>query len=110
VIGLFAAFVAFAVAFVWVESKAPEPILPLRLFRGRTFAVANITTFILGFAMFGSIIFVPLYLQIVKGASPTKSGLLMLPMMAGIIRHLDLDGRLISRIGRYKWFRSPVPR
>ena len=65
---------------------------------------ANAASFVLGFAMFGSIIFIPLYLQIVKGASPTESGLLMLPMMAGIIVTSILAGRAISRIGRYKWF------
>ena len=54
--------------------------------------------------MFGSIIFIPLYLQIVKGASPTRSGLLMLPMMAGIIVTSIVTGRAMSRIGRYKWF------
>jgi MFS family permease len=58
----------------------------------------------LGFAMFGSIIYVPLYLQIVKGASPTESGLLMLPMMAGIIISSVVSGRAMSKIGRYKWF------
>jgi MFS family permease len=59
---------------------------------------------VLGFAMFGSIIFVPLYLQIVKGATPTESGLLMLPMMMGIIGASIVAGRIISAIGRYKWF------
>jgi len=59
---------------------------------------------VLGFAMFGSIIFVPLYLQIVKGESPTKSGLLMLPMMVGIIATSIISGRMISKQGRYKWY------
>src|SRR5262249_30795105 len=83
---------------------AREPILPLHLFRGRSFAFANISMFILGFAMFGSIIYIPLYLQIVKGASPTVSGLLMLPMMGGIIGTSIVSGPLISRMGHYKWF------
>jgi EmrB/QacA subfamily drug resistance transporter len=104
VISLFAAFVVLGAAFVFAEARAAEPILPLHLFRGRTFTVSNIATFILGFAMFGSIIYVPLYLQIVKGASPTQSGLLMLPMMVGIIGTSIVSGRMISRIGRYKWF------
>jgi EmrB/QacA subfamily drug resistance transporter len=104
VISLFVVAVAFAVAFVMTERRAAEPILPLHLFRGRTFTISNIATFIVGFAMFGSIIYVPLYLQIVKGASPTKSGLLMLPMMAGVIGTSIITGRLISKIGRYKWF------
>ncbi|HEX6500389.1 MAG TPA: MDR family MFS transporter [Micromonosporaceae bacterium] len=104
IVGLFAAFVALAAVFMAVERRASEPILPLRLFRSRTFSIANAASFVLGFAMFGAIIYVPLYLQIVKGASPTESGLLMLPMMIGIIVTSIVSGRAISRIGRYKWF------
>ncbi|HEY7174309.1 MAG TPA: MDR family MFS transporter, partial [Micromonosporaceae bacterium] len=104
VIGLFVAFAVLAAAFIVVELRAREPILPLHLFRGRSFAFANISMFILGFAMFGSIIYIPLYLQIVKGESPTVSGLLMLPMMGGIIVTSIVSGRLISRMGHYKWF------
>ena len=103
-IGLLVAFAVLAVAFVAAESRAAEPILPLHLFRERTFTISNVATFILGFAMFGSIIYVPLYLQIVKGATPTQSGLLMLPMMVGVIGTSIVTGRMISRIGRYKWF------
>ncbi|HEY2795189.1 MAG TPA: MDR family MFS transporter, partial [Micromonosporaceae bacterium] len=104
IIGLCIAAVVLGAIFIYVESKAAEPILPLHLFKKLTFTIANASTFILGFAMFGSIIFVPLYLQIVKGASPTKSGLLMLPMMVGIIATSIISGRMISKIGRYKWF------
>jgi EmrB/QacA subfamily drug resistance transporter len=104
IVGLFLAGAALSVWFVMIESRAAEPILPLRLFHSRTFSLANGAGFILGFAMFGSIIFVPLYLQIVKEASPTESGLLMLPMMAGVIITSVVAGHAISRIGRYKWF------
>ncbi|GIF65473.1 hypothetical protein Ais01nite_35080 [Asanoa ishikariensis] len=104
ILGLFVLGAVFAVLFLVQESRAAEPILPLHLFRRPTFALANGAGFILGLVMFGSIIFIPLYLQIVKGASPTKSGLLMLPMMAGIIVTSVLAGRAMSRIGRYKWF------
>ena len=104
IIGLFAIGAVFAALFLVQENRASEPILPLRLFRRPTFALANGAGFILGLVMFGSIIFIPLYLQIVKGASPTKSGLLMLPMMAGVIVTSVLTGRAMSRIGRYKWF------
>jgi MFS family permease len=90
--------------FLAVETRATEPILPLRLFRGRSFSLATGATVVLGFAMFGSIIYVPLYLQIVKGATPTESGLLMLPMMVGIIGASVIAGRVISSVGRYKWF------
>ncbi|MDO3701557.1 MDR family MFS transporter [Micromonospora sp. C28SCA-DRY-2] len=104
IIGLIAAGAVLGVLFVLQEARVAEPILPLRLFRSRTFALANSAGFVLGLVMFGSIIFIPLYLQIVKGASPTRSGLLMLPMMAGIIVTSVLTGRAMSRIGRYKWF------
>ncbi|PZG12426.1 MFS transporter [Micromonospora craterilacus] len=104
IIGLFVAGAVLGVLFVLQETRVSEPILPLRLFRSATFALANSAGFVLGLVMFGSIIFIPLYLQIVKGASPTRSGLLMLPMMAGIIVTSVLTGRAMSRIGRYKWF------
>ncbi|HEX7745112.1 MAG TPA: MDR family MFS transporter [Micromonosporaceae bacterium] len=104
IIGLFVAGAVLAVLFVVQESRVREPILPLRLFRRATVALANGAGFVLGLVMFGSIIYVPLYLQIVKAASPTRSGLLMLPMMAGIIVTSVLTGRAMSRIGRYKWF------
>ncbi|WP_249714827.1 MDR family MFS transporter [Rhizomonospora bruguierae] len=104
IIGLFVAGGVLSVLFLVVESRASEPILPLKLFRRPTFALANAAGFVLGLVMFGSIIFIPLYLQIVKGASPTRSGLLMLPMMAGVIVTSVLAGRAMSRIGRYKWF------
>ncbi|MFG1953173.1 MDR family MFS transporter [Micromonospora sp. NPDC048830] len=104
IIGLFAAGAVLAALFLLQEARVAEPILPLRLFRSATFALANAAGFVLGLVMFGSIIFIPLYLQIVKGASPTRSGLLMLPMMAGIIVTSILTGRAMSRMGRYKWF------
>jgi EmrB/QacA subfamily drug resistance transporter len=104
IISLFIAAVVLGVVFLFIESKADEPILPLRLFKRLTFSISNAATFVLGFAMFGSIIFIPLYLQDVRGESPTKSGLLMLPMMVGIIATSITSGRMISKIGRYKWF------
>ncbi|MET7395655.1 MDR family MFS transporter [Dactylosporangium sp. NPDC005572] len=104
ILGLFAAGAVLTALFIVAEARAEEPILPLRLFKRSTFTLANTATFILGFAMFGSIIYVPLYLQIVKGASPTGSGLLMLPMMAGVIVTSIVAGRIISKVGRYKWF------
>ncbi|MEW2384461.1 MDR family MFS transporter [Micromonospora sp. NPDC047707] len=104
IIGLFAAGAVLGGLFVVQEARVAEPILPLRLFRSATFALSNAAGFVLGLVMFGSIIFIPLYLQIVKGASPTRSGLLMLPMMAGIIVTSVLTGRAMSQLGRYKWF------
>lgn len=104
IVGLFVAGGVLAVLFLLVETRVPEPILPLRLFRRPTFALANGAGFVLGLVMFGAIIFIPLYLQIVKGASPTRSGLLMLPMMVAVIAASILSGRAMTRFGRYKWF------
>ncbi|BCJ65028.1 MDR family MFS transporter [Polymorphospora rubra] len=104
IVGLFVAGGVLSLLFLFQESRVAEPILSLRFFRIPTFALANAAGFVLGLVMFGSIIFIPLYLQIVKGASPTRSGLLMLPMMAGVIVTSVLSGRAMSRIGRYKWF------
>jgi EmrB/QacA subfamily drug resistance transporter len=104
IISLFVAAAVLLAGFIVVETRASEPILPLRLFRGRSFSLATGATMVLGFAMFGSIIFVPLYLQIVKGATPTESGLLTLPMTAGIMAASMGSGIVISRTGRYKRF------
>jgi hypothetical protein len=95
---------AAAVAFLVREHYAAEPILPLALFRNRVFSVANAITFIVGLAMFGGIVYVPVYLQVVKGRTPTASGLLLLPLMAGILVASIGSGRIISHIGRLKVF------
>ena len=92
------------VAFVVVERRAPEPVLPLHLFRSKTFSVAAVVGFVVGFAMFGAITYLPLYLQTVKGSSPTESGLEMTPMMLGMLITSIGSGQLISRTGRYKHF------
>ena len=90
--------------FVWWEGRAEEPIIPLHLFRIRVFAVANTLGFVTGTVMFGALIFIPLYLQSVRGVSPTISGLRMLPMLAGVLLTSISSGRIVSRIGRYKYF------
>jgi EmrB/QacA subfamily drug resistance transporter len=90
--------------FVVQERRAPEPILPLKLFRSPVFDVANAMGFTIGMAMFGAIVFIPLYLQLVYGASPTSSGLRLLPLMAGLLVAAIASGRAISRIGKYKMF------
>ncbi|HEX5598669.1 MAG TPA: MDR family MFS transporter [Micromonosporaceae bacterium] len=104
IVGLFVAGAVLSLLFLAQEARVAEPILPLGLFRRPTFALANTAGFVLGLVMFGSIVFIPLYLQIVRGASPTRSGLLMLPMMAGVIVTSVWSGRAMSRRGRYKWF------
>ena len=90
--------------FVFEERTAPEPIMPLALFRERVFTIACAVGFIVGVAMFGSITFLPLYLQVAKGSSPTGAGLQLLPMMGGIIFASIVAGRIISKIGRYRLF------
>ncbi|WP_036966597.1 MDR family MFS transporter, partial [Promicromonospora kroppenstedtii] len=92
------------VAFVAVERRAPEPVLPLHLFRNKVFSVAAVIGFAVGFAMFGAITYLPLYLQTVKGSTPTESGLEMTPMMLGLLITSIGSGQLISRTGRYKVF------
>jgi len=90
--------------FPFVENRAAEPILPMALFRNSVFTVTSIVGFIVGFALFGSVTYVPLYLQIVKGHSPTVSGLQMTPMMGGVLVTSIASGALISRRGRYRVF------
>jgi EmrB/QacA subfamily drug resistance transporter len=97
------AVVAF-VLFLLAERRAEEPVLPLRLFRNRTVAIASAVGYIVGFALFGSVVYLPLFLQVVKGESPTASGLQMLPLMGGLLVTSILSGQLISRTGRYKIF------
>jgi MFS family permease len=94
----------FCGLFVFRERGATEPLIPLRLFSNRVFTVCNSVGFMAGGAMFGVIVFLPLYLQLVKKVPPTVSGLLMVPMMAGILMASITAGRAISRIGRYRRF------
>ena len=93
-----------AVAFVFVEFRATEPIIPMRLFRNSIFSLANGFGFLIGIAMFGSMIFLPVYLQVVLGYSPTRSGLAMVPMVLGIFTTSISAGHLMSRTGRYRAF------
>jgi EmrB/QacA subfamily drug resistance transporter len=103
-LGLAAAFLAGLAGFVAVERTTAEPILPLGLFRNRVFSIACAVGFIVGLSMFGSITFMPLYLQIVKGISPTQAGMALAPMMAGMLVSSIATGRIIQRIGRYRPF------
>jgi len=104
IVGLMAASVVLLPALLWAESRAVEPILPLSLFRNRTFAVTSAVGFIVGFALFGAVTYLPLYLQITKGASPTRSGLQLTPLMAGVLITSITSGQLIVRLGRYRYF------
>jgi EmrB/QacA subfamily drug resistance transporter len=96
--------VALVAAFVFAESRAAEPVLPLELFHNRVFSVTSAVGFIVGLALFGAVTYLPLYLQDVKGHSPTISGLLILPLMVGLLISSIGSGQLISRFGRYKPF------
>jgi hypothetical protein len=92
-------------SFVAIERRyGDDALLPLRLFRGRTFGVGSLLNFILGMGLFGGLASLPLYLQIVKGASPTQAGLMLLPLTAGIMAGSITSGQVIARTGRYKIF------
>ncbi|MFJ2199141.1 DHA2 family efflux MFS transporter permease subunit [Streptomyces violaceusniger] len=104
IIGLAVVGMALLAAFVRVESRAAEPVLPLTLFRSRTFTLCAVIGFIVGFAMFGSMTYLPTFLQIVQGVSPTTSGLHLLPLVLGTLVSSTVSGHLVSRTGRYKVF------
>lgn len=91
-------------AFVAVEQRAAEPVLPLRLFRIRTFSLSAVISFIVGFAMFGAMTYLPTFLQVVRGVSPTLSGVYMLPMVLGLLLSSTVSGQIVSRTGRWKVF------
>ncbi len=93
---------ALAVLFVMVERRAQEPIIPLGLVKNSIFSVGGLYSFLLGMAMFGAIIFLPMYLQTVQGMSPTQAGLAMIPMVVGIAGTSIYTGKRVSRTGRYK--------
>jgi EmrB/QacA subfamily drug resistance transporter len=104
IVGLAVAAVVLLPLFVWAESRAAEPIMPLELFRNRIFVAASAIGFAVGLALFGSIVYMPLYLQIVKGVGATTSGFQLTPMMLGLLLTSIVSGFLISKFGRYKVF------
>ncbi|MFE7382299.1 DHA2 family efflux MFS transporter permease subunit [Streptomyces zhihengii] len=104
IIGLALLGAVLLVAFVAVERRAAEPVLPLKLFRIRTFSLVAVISFIIGFAMFGAMTYLPTFLQVVRDVSPTMSGVHMLPMVFGMLLTSTLSGQLVSRTGRWKVF------
>ncbi len=90
--------------FVLVERRAVEPVLPLHLFKLRTFSVTSLVGFIVGFAMFGAITYLPAFFQVVRGISPTISGVYLLPLMAGLLAVSISSGQIISKTGKYRFF------
>lgn len=104
IIGLAVLGVVLAVVFVQVERRAAEPVLPLKLFRIRTFTLSAVISFVVGFAMFGAMTYLPTFLQVVQGISPTMSGVHMLPMVIGLLLSSTASGQIVSRTGRWKVF------
>jgi EmrB/QacA subfamily drug resistance transporter len=101
--GLMAIGLVMGAAFVWIESRAVEPILPLSLFRNRTVTASIIATFLVTFGFFGAVIFLPRWFQFVLGSSATVSGYQMLPLMIGVMGSSIAAGQIVARTGRYKW-------
>nr|WP_285550038.1 MFS transporter [Streptomyces lavendulae] len=104
IIGLAVLGAVLLVAFLLVERRAAEPVLPLGLFRIRTFTLCSVISFVIGFAMFGAMVYLPTFLQVVRGVSPTMSGVHMLPMVFGLLIASTLSGQIVSRTGRWKVF------
>ena len=99
-----AAALVLILLFIFQESRAKEPILPLTLFKNHTFSVTSVMAFIIGAGMFGAIIMLPLYLQVVKGDSATSAGLKLIPFMIGIVSMSIVSGKMITKHGHYKRF------
>lgn len=104
IIGLIIAAVVLGVSFVFVEKRAVEPLIPMRLFKNDIFSVSVLLSLLSGIAMFASILYIPVYQQTIRGYSPTKSGLLMLPLVIGLLTASITSGRLTSKLGKYKKF------
>ncbi|MFD0020343.1 DHA2 family efflux MFS transporter permease subunit [Streptomyces sp. NPDC058382] len=104
IIALAVASVLLLIAFVLVERRAVEPVLPLKLFRIRTFSLVAVISFVIGFAMFGAMTYLPTFLQVVHDITPTLSGVHMLPMVLGLLITSTGSGQIVSRTGRWKIF------
>ncbi|MGW1652918.1 MFS transporter [Streptomyces atratus] len=104
IIALAALSVLLLIAFVHVERRAAEPVIPLKLFRIRTFTLVAVISFVVGFAMFGAMTYLPTFLQVVHNITPTMSGVHMLPMVLGLLLTSTLSGQIVSRTGRWKVF------
>ncbi len=102
IIGLFAFSVAMLALFAWAERRAPEPVIPIEFFRVRIFTTANLVGFLLTVGMFGTLMFLPIYIQGVLGMSAQNSGAVMTPMMLSLVVGALIAGQLMTRTGRYK--------
>lgn len=103
IITLIALAVVFSALFVWAEAKAEEPLIPLKVFKNRNFVLSTAAGLFIGIAMFGTIAYLPTYLQMVTGVNATGSGLMMISMVAGLMSTAMTTGVLASKTGRYKW-------
>lgn len=104
IIGLAVLGLLLLAVFIQVERRAAEPVLPLRLFRLRTFTLIALISFVVGFAMFGAMTYLPTFLQVAQGVTPTMSGVHLLPMVLGMLITSTLSGQIVSRTGRWKVF------
>jgi EmrB/QacA subfamily drug resistance transporter len=101
--GLILIGLALGGLFLWIETRAAEPIVPLQLFRNRTYAISIVATSLASFGFFGAVLFLPLWYQVVNGSSATESGYQLLPLLGGLIISSIASGQIVSRTGRYKW-------
>ncbi|NIH71838.1 MDR family MFS transporter [Auritidibacter ignavus] len=104
ILGLIGAVVVLAVAFIWIEAKATEPVIPLSLFKEPNFVLSSLASLMVGIAMFGALGYFPTYIQMVTGVNATQAGLLMVPLMGFFLASSIVTGMLVSRTGRYKIF------
>jgi EmrB/QacA subfamily drug resistance transporter len=104
IIGLIIATVACALLFILAESKAASPIIPLELFKNRNFLLCTGAGLVIGVVMLGTLAYMPTYIQMVHGLTPTKAGLMMIPMVAGLMPTSIVIGVIVSRTGKYKWY------
>lgn len=102
ILGLFTAAAVFTGAFIWAERRAEDPIIPLRLFKQPSFTLINVITVLTAALMFGGILYIPIFIQIVLGQSATNSGLLLLPFMFGVVSGSIIAGQITSRTGKYR--------
>jgi EmrB/QacA subfamily drug resistance transporter len=101
--GLIALGVVLGLVFIWIERRAAEPIVPLSLFRNRTYAISIAASSLASFGFFGAVLFLPLWYQIVNGSTATEAGYQLLPLLGGLILSSIASGQIVSRTGRYKW-------
>lgn len=104
IIALIVATLACAVLFVVAENRAVAPIIPMELFRNRNFVLCTVASLVVGVVMLGTLAYMPTYIQMVHGMTPTKAGLMMIPMIAGLLPTSIAIGFIVSRTGRYKWY------